>query len=52
MTENAPSSALPVTQSPPEPLFEMQPAVPAFWVRVPLVARSKIATASLVSEAT
>ena len=48
MTEVAPLSALPLTQLP-EPLFEMQPAVPAFWVRVPSVARSKTATAALVA---
>ena len=55
MTDRAPLSALPVLSQPviaAEPESTMQPAVPAFWVRVPSVARSKTATASLLMEVT
>ncbi|MFN8111757.1 MAG: hypothetical protein U0R51_01015 [Solirubrobacterales bacterium] len=40
-------------QAPPEPVSEMQPSVPGFWVSMPVVgSRSKIATALLRPEAT
>ena len=51
VTDHARSSALPMVQSS-RAAFAMQPSAPAFWVRVPLVARSKTATALLLMEAT
>ena len=57
MTLCGPLSALPVLSQPvigvTAASSTMQPAVPAFWVRAPLVvSRSKTATASSVLEAT
>ena len=55
MTEDALLSPLPVLSQPEISAWgslTMQPAAPAFWVRVPLAARSKTATASSLPEAT
>ena len=52
LTELTPPRALPSAHSPPLPVSEMQPAIPAFWVSAPSAARSNTATASLTSDAT
>ena len=47
------ASAFPVWQSPPDPVSDTQPAVPAFCVSSPVVVlRSKTATAPELVEAT